>query len=176
VPPYHIFSQKTLFELCTFLPVDEPQLLAVHGMGKVRVASYGAEILAAIQAYCAETGAEPTTDILAEREPRIRKPKKPKGETRKISFALFKAGRSITQIAEERGLTANTVEGHLATYVASGELAITEVIPEEKYLELKQAMAATTYHSLSELKSQIDDKFTFGEIRMVMKVQEREGV
>ncbi|PSR12460.1 MAG: helicase [Bacteroidetes bacterium] len=173
VPPFHIFSQKSLFELCTFLPIDEPQLLAVHGMGKVRVEKYGAEILAAIQAYCAETGAEPTEDILADREPRIRKPKKPKGETQKISFDLFKASRSIAEIAEERGLTANTIEGHLATYVAKGELAITEVIPEEKYLELKQAMAATTYASLSELKSQIDDKFTFGEIRMVMKELER---
>ena len=91
----------------------------------------------------------------------------------KISFDLFKASRSIAEIAEERGLTANTIEGHLATYVAKGELAITEVIPEEKYLELKQAMAATTYASLSELKSQIDDKFTFGEIRMVMKELER---
>src|SRR5690606_38371796 len=35
VPPYVIFTQKSLYDLCEMLPVNTKQLLTVSGMGKV---------------------------------------------------------------------------------------------------------------------------------------------
>src|SRR5690606_4797905 len=52
VPPYVIFTQKSLYDLCELLPMNTKQLLTVSGMGNVRVEKYGAEILEIIKTYC----------------------------------------------------------------------------------------------------------------------------
>jgi hypothetical protein len=52
-------------------------------------------------------------------------------------------------------------------FVASGDLEITDLMPEKKYLELKKIMESSKFENFSELKSKIDDKFTYSEIRMV---------
>lgn len=49
VPPYVVFSDKTLAELCTVQPKSEAQLLDVSGIGPMKLEKYGAQILAAIR-------------------------------------------------------------------------------------------------------------------------------
>ena len=58
-------------------------------------------------------------------------PKKIKEETKKISYDLFKEGKSISQIAEERKLSITTIEGHLAYYVGTGEIPINKFVSQE---------------------------------------------
>lgn len=158
VPPYQVFTQKALFEMCQFLPTNLRELRAIADIGKVRVEKYGAIILDVIQDYCMEKG-------ITIRETSSRIPKK--SGTQQISFDLFKSGMSIFEIAKERNLTPGTIHTHLATFLALGEIKINELMPEEKYLELKKLMETIPHESFSELKSQIDEKFTYGELRMV---------
>jgi ATP-dependent DNA helicase RecQ len=49
VPNYMIFSDKTLYDLVERLPESEAALLEVFGMGEVKVARYGTDILAVIE-------------------------------------------------------------------------------------------------------------------------------
>lgn len=49
IPNYMIFSDKTLYDLVERLPKSKGALLEVFGMGEVKVARYGADILAAIE-------------------------------------------------------------------------------------------------------------------------------
>jgi ATP-dependent DNA helicase RecQ len=49
VPNYMIFSDKTLYDLVKRLPKSKADLLEVFGMGEVKVARYGADVLAAIE-------------------------------------------------------------------------------------------------------------------------------
>ena len=82
-------------------------------MGKTRIEKYGSEILKVIVDYCDENDFETSNDISVFEE---LKPKKPKGDTKKISLELFKAGKSIDQIALERELNSTTIFGHLAEF------------------------------------------------------------
>lgn len=74
---------------------------------------------------------------------------------------------SIAEIAKERGFTVGTIERHLSTFLATGEIRITELMPVEKYLELKKIMETEDYKGFGDLKSKIDDKFTYSDLRMV---------
>ncbi|MEE9362322.1 MAG: helix-turn-helix domain-containing protein [Cellulophaga sp.] len=162
VEVYQIFTQKSLYEMCEILPTTAKQLKAINGMGKVRVEKYGAEIMAAIQRYCDKNSIDSKEDVPE------KKPLK-KGESDTISYNLFKTGLSIIEISKERNLVSGTIESHLMKFVLSGELAITELIPEKKYLELKSIFKKTKYESITELKNKIDAKFTYNELRMVSR-------
>ncbi len=159
---YQIFTQKSLYEMCETLPTTTKQLRAINGMGKVRVQKYGEEILDAIQRYCDTNSIEPKEDVPEKKTSK-------KGQTHIISLQLFKEGLSVPEIATKRGLVNGTIEAHLIKYVATGELEITDLMPEEKYLELKKIMQKTKYEGTNDLKHKIDDKFTYNEIRMVGK-------
>jgi uncharacterized protein YpbB len=47
------------------------------------------------------------------------------------SLELFKSGKPIEEIAEQRGLAVSTVQGHLAQFVLSGELEPQQLIAQE---------------------------------------------
>ncbi|WP_178984295.1 helix-turn-helix domain-containing protein [Winogradskyella helgolandensis] len=162
---YQIFNQKSLYAMCETLPISKTELLEIHGMGKTRVEKYGDQILGVIKAYCDENDIAFSDDVSVFKD---LEPKKKKGDTKKISLDLFKAGKSIDQIALERELNSNTIFGHLASFTSSGEIKVTDLMSKANYLELKKVIPTKTFETLSDLKHQIDDKFTFGEIRLVL--------
>ncbi len=49
VPPYVVFSDKTLAELCSVRPRSERQLLEISGIGPMKLEKYGKQILNAIR-------------------------------------------------------------------------------------------------------------------------------
>ncbi|TGV00583.1 helix-turn-helix domain-containing protein [Flavivirga rizhaonensis] len=164
---YQVFTQKALYDMCETLPTNKKELLQVNGMGKVRVEKYGSAILEVIRAYCDEHDIETSTasEIDFFEDP---KPKRKKGDTKKISLDLFKAGKSADAIALERDLNVNTIMGHLASFIPSGEVKITDLISKTHYEELKTIIPKTKFENLSDLKHKIDAKYTYGELRLVV--------
>ncbi|MBF8150282.1 helix-turn-helix domain-containing protein [Winogradskyella sp. F6397] len=163
---YQIFSQKSLYAMCETLPSNTKELLEIHGMGKTRVKKYGVEILQVIKAYCDDNDIEFSNEVSVFEDV---KPKKRKPNTRKLSLDLFKAGKSIDQIALERQLNSNTIFGHLADFIASGEVKITDLMSSTHFKELKEIIPTLTFENLSDLKHQIDDKYSYGELRLVLQ-------
>lgn len=54
VPPYVIFADSTLREMCESLPRNRMDMLNVKGVGEVKYEKYGAQFLAVIQSYLQE--------------------------------------------------------------------------------------------------------------------------
>lgn len=52
MPPYIIFSDATLTELATYLPLKMDHLERISGFGEVKMERYGAAFLEAVQDYC----------------------------------------------------------------------------------------------------------------------------
>lgn len=163
---FQIFTQKSLYTMCETLPTTKAELKQIHGMGKTRIEKYGTEILNIINSYCEENDIE-ISQISSEFE--TTKPKKIKGDTKKISLELFKKGKSIQEIADERELNVTTITGHLANFISSGEVSITDLISERHYKELNELIPNKTFENLSDLKHQLDEKYTYGEIRLVLE-------
>ena len=111
LPPYVVFSDRSLTEMATCFPQSEASFLAIHGVGRRKLAQYGERFLAAIRAYCAEHG-------LAERPKTAapaastREPIVPKSRTEEVG-RLFAAGQSVAEIGAMFGVTRGTVVQHL---------------------------------------------------------------
>ncbi|WP_405573105.1 helix-turn-helix domain-containing protein [Winogradskyella sp. Asnod2-B02-A] len=162
---FQIFTQKSLYAMCEILPITKEELKEVHGMGKTRIEKYGGEILNVIKTYCEENDIETLKDLPVIKELNT---KSNKGDSKKISLELFKSGKSIDQIALERELNVNTIFGHLACFITSKEIAITDLMSKAHYSELKKIIPTKTFENLSDLKHQLDDKFSYGELRIVV--------
>lgn len=94
--------------------------------------------------------------------------KKPKEDTRAISLEMYKQGKSIEEIAKERGFVMSTIETHLMQYIPTGEVDITAFADEDVCKRLSSYLAN---HSDSigsaEIRAAFDDEFSYVQIRAV---------
>ncbi|HEV2479789.1 MAG TPA: helix-turn-helix domain-containing protein [Puia sp.] len=113
--------------------------------------------------------AEPASTGSAALGKEPRSGKHQKGDTNRISLALFREGVGIAEIASRRGLTSSTIEGHLASFVLTGEVDIRELVPEHKIGPICEAIETVGGVSLGPIRSRLGDGYTFGEIKAVMQ-------
>jgi hypothetical protein len=144
LPIYIVAGTKTLVEMADYLPQNEKDLLQIHGFGPAKVEKYGKSFIELITVYCKENKLETCMSEKAttkhdkkekkekEIKEKVKKEKKPSGETFRITLELFNAGKTIHEIAEERGLAFSTIASHLSRYVNMGQLDINTFISEEK--------------------------------------------
>ena len=172
---YMVLPTRSLLELAEKLPLNNAQLKKIHGIGKGRANQYGAELISLIESYCAENDISTDSLLMPEEEEKPAKPPKP--DTKKLSFELFQSGKTVQEIAEERGLVTSTIEGHLAHFISQGELSAADVIPEEAVVKIRQFLTGhPEVTTLSEVRSHFDNAYSFGEIKMVMaEVQKAES-
>lgn len=160
IPPFQVFTQKTLFELCELLPMDKSQLIKVNGMGKIRVNKYGDEILEIINDYAKANNLKSQIEIV--------EIEKDKRNTKDITFDLYKEGLNTEEIAAKRGLVIGTIEGHLSHFVTQGDIEITELFSGKKLEKAKRIINATGLDNLSKVKEVVEDEYTWGELRMIV--------
>ena len=92
-----------------------------------------------------------------------------KGDSQNETLELFRAGKSIYQIAETRGLALSTVESHLATLIRLGEVSVEQVVEKEKLQNILSILQSKSEPSLSAVKSKLGSDYSYGEIRSVVK-------
>ena len=90
---------------------------------------------------------------------------KDKTPTAEISYEMYKEGKSIQVIAEERGLVEGTIESHLASYVQKGLLDIHDFLKPTKLKAIMKCYAQGMTKS-GEIKSALPNSYTWGEIKM----------
>lgn len=91
-----------------------------------------------------------------------------KVDTKAESFRLFKDGKSVLEIAKERKLTQQTIEGHLAHYVRTGEVDINKLVNQEKIRLIEAAAKEFDEGTLTPLKEKLGEGVSYGEIRLVL--------
>ena len=122
VPPYIIFSDKTLHEMCRRYPVVLPEMAAITGVGDAKLERYGDEFIRDIKAYLNEN---PDISIQESRFSDIPSDAvgavKTKGETFEKTYELFKQGLSIGKIAKARSLAESTITSHIEQLILDGK-------------------------------------------------------
>jgi len=167
VPAYRVLHQRTLVQIAVHLPGTLAELKRVRGIGKRLAVRYGEELTALVADYRREHGIE-SVDLPEPARPEPREKKKPKEDTRKITLEAFQRGLTIPHIADERGLANATIEGHLAHFVARGELEIHDVVSEDKRRAIEEQVERTRSRSLKELREALGGDCSYGEIKLVL--------
>ncbi|KRD62851.1 helicase [Flavobacterium sp. Root935] len=115
------------------------------------------------------------TDIFRTEEPVVRyKPAKAdknelktaKKTTVEETYDLWLEKNSVEDIARMRKLNVQTIEGHLIRLIQAKKIEITDVLPYDKILALREAFEFYQEESLSGLKEKHGDEFTWDELKM----------
>lgn len=171
VPPYVVFSDATLVEMAAYLPQNDAEMHKISGVGDLKFDRYGADFLDAVREYCGENGL--TSRIYLKSPKRERKPRTKRDsdgrDTYSISLEMFRDGKTVYEIARMRGVQPSTVEGHLARFVASGELELEELVPASKVEPIRNAILKFNESgALSPIKEFLGEDYSYGEIRAVI--------
>jgi ATP-dependent DNA helicase RecQ len=110
VPPYVVFSDRTLIELAAHRPATPAALLAIHGVGQVKADRYGAAFLEAIREYSGRP-----SDVSAPRTA----PLSPSALSETMADE-FHAGASPTEIADRHQVRLATIVKRLTRFVTRG--------------------------------------------------------
>lgn len=154
VPAFYILSNKVLDNIAAYLPHTQEELLEVPGIGPAKAEGYGAAILKIVQENCDGTSAvrspkaneqetaaldkfRQSTPEAAHTIPQTKQESKaanadaPKIPSQQISFDMFRSGKTVEEIAAERGMSPSTIETHLCKYVESGDIDVRKIVPED---------------------------------------------
>ena len=173
VPAYTIAHNKTLKAIAQAKPVTLTALKEVEGMGVKSVKRFGAEILDIVLRFMGEDPENADFGEMPE-EP-MKKEKKPKGETYRITKEMFDSGMSVEAIAKERGLAVSTIYGHFAHLVEQGLLEASQFVGEEKYNEILDYFESTFDPQINTAREVLGENYNYGEIRAVLVELIREG-
>lgn len=95
--------------------------------------------------------------------------KLPKGETKRISLQLFQEGKTVREIAKARGLVTATIEGHLISFIPSGEISVDNFVSFEKVktiLDFYRKNPDCT--KLNDAKTALGKDFSYVEIKAAL--------
>jgi ATP-dependent DNA helicase RecQ len=170
LPPYIIFSDATLIEMATWLPLTEDDMRRIMSVGDAKWQKYGRDFLAEIRKYCSNHGLTTRTDLKQSSRSRKKRTRRSDGRnTFEISLDLFRQGRSVDEIAGIRDLTTSTVETHLALFIPTGKVQLDELVAEHKLTPIREAiMKHGGEGGLGVIKSELGDEYSYGEIRAVI--------
>jgi uncharacterized protein YpbB/energy-coupling factor transporter ATP-binding protein EcfA2 len=163
VPAYTILSQVALLGITNLLPVTSEQLLQVSGVGKMTLSRYGKQLLEMVEQCIRQYAYQPPKQTILPQETK----KEPKIKTGEQTFLLFKQGKSLSEIAEERNLAVSTIEGHLLPYLQNGEIEINRLVDSEKQEKIAAAFSANPQATLSEIKAIVGEEYSWAELRFV---------
>ena len=177
MPIYMIANQNALKEIATYLPFSKKDLMKLSGFGKTKAEKYGDDILDVVKDYCERNNLNSNMSEKEENPKKERKenPREEKIASNIISFNLFKEGKSIEEIAKERDYAVTTIEGHLASFVANGEVDINKIVSEERQLLIKEVVKKFGNESFKTLKENLPADISYGEIRMVIAASKPGG-
>ncbi|MCR9253863.1 MAG: DNA helicase RecQ [bacterium] len=176
--PYMIFSDATLKQLSTYLPLQHSDLMQITGFGQVKIQKFGMEVLQIIRNYAAERDLSTRMHLKKGIKSPVVKKKtetsRRSGGTQDVTYKLYKDGMSIEEIVSNRNLSLSTIENHLSTFIESGDLAIDELVSSENQDLIRKQIDIHGWVSLRSLKDNLPDNIDYGQIRWVVSDVRRE--
>jgi hypothetical protein len=168
LPVYMICSVESIEMMSNALPQNLDDLEKIPGFGKHRLKKFGKEFLNIIQEYCNLNnlkGNMQNMPVKRVRKSSVVSEKKP--DTKKITFDLFRQGKTLIEIAKDRNLAQSTIEGHLAFYIENGSLLITELMTEERKKIVETILKENPVLTYSQVRANYPD-INYSEIRWIV--------
>ena len=158
MPAYAVFSDATLRQIESEMPTNEKELLAIDGVGKVKLEKYGKRFINAILTFANNKYAA------------IKKV-----STYQITLEMHQKGLSLDEIAIERKLSEATILSHFSKLYLDGiDIDLMQYVTEDEIykienakIELDNPVAMKTYFDYFE------EQIGYGKIRIALTILEK---
>ncbi|ULT57800.1 DNA helicase RecQ [Neobacillus drentensis] len=161
VPPFVIFSDAALKDMCAKQPKTNEEFLQVSGVGEHKLQKYGLEFIQAIRKFLEENPEYQSEEVPASNPPK-KSAKRAVRDSHLETYSLYNENLSLNEIAEKRDLSLKTVEEHIIQCAQQGmEVEFTELIPGEYLPLLEQAVEAAGRSRLKPIKELLPEEVSY---------------
>ncbi|MDH3981864.1 MAG: RQC domain-containing protein, partial [Kiritimatiellaceae bacterium] len=177
IPPFVIFSDRTLREMALYFPDTEEQMSGISGVGAAKLSKYGDTFMTIIEMFKLMHPEEVEKRAILQVPVKVKKKKKKSGQTIKETLKMAKQGLSMEAISELRGLSEGTISMHVEKLVEEGqgnELEVDQLMDPEHRIyceELFNKMGGASMKSIIEASG---NKVTYADLRVVRAFMQSE--
>jgi ATP-dependent DNA helicase RecQ len=165
VPPFIIFSDRSLVEMAIYYPQSRESFSRMYGVGRAKLEKYADHFLPLICEYC-------SAQQIAEKS-KLRPAGSRGGSKGQQVGRAYQSGQSIDGLAAELGIKRSTVLNHLQKYLWTGNS-----LPAEGFLDVSglpaetqaQVLAAYETHGADYLRpvyEAMDEAVSYDELRIM---------
>ncbi len=174
VPPYIIFSDTTLREMCRYYPATLSDMKSISGVGDAKLQRYGTDFMEEMKSYLDENPGIKVPDRGPSATPEIQPKKKLKGDTFEKTFELFIKGLPIAEIAKARNLATSTITGHMERMIREDrDIDIDRLVDPSKRDEIEKVFSNLGMGSLGPLVEHFSGRVSFDEAKLVRAHMQR---
>ncbi|MEH2073989.1 MAG: DNA helicase RecQ [Nostoc sp.] len=171
VPPYVIFHDSTLKLMVQVQPQNLVEFAKLSGVGSHKLAQYGEKFITEICAYRQEKGLQNKSA-----KNNYVSSSNSSSYTELQTLQLHQQGLNISQIAQKRNLSPATVSNHLEKLIEKNQpVDLNQLIPLEHQQKIWKVLEVLGDISLTPIKEQLGESYTFDEIRLVRCKWRREN-
>ena len=188
IPPYMVFSDRTLREMARRYPTEENDMLAIHGVGPRLFGKYGAAFLSAVRNYVMQQGRQseemgwpeearrpgPQPEPPAPAAETDRGTQTPPKTQRRVA-ELLQQGWRLERIAEKLGLSVPAVGRELPSLAQSGEpVPVEEILPAPRIDRIRAVLPENLSEVTAEsVKEKLPDSIELWEIQLVLASEKK---
>ncbi len=170
VPPYVVFQDSTLKLMAQLQPTTITEFGKLSGVGSHKLAQYGDKFLTEIRAYRQEKGLVDAPQVSF--TPSLGLP----SDTEIFTFQLHKQGLSVAEIAKKRNIRPTTIIRHLADLIEKNQpVDLNQLVSLEHQQKIWQVLEVLGDISLTPIREQLGESYSFDEIRLVRGKWRREN-
>jgi len=171
LPPFMIFHDDSLKEMAAYFPMDQENFLKINGVGQAKYENYGELFIKEIQSFVENNEIEirerPERDVNPVRETTSNK--ESKGGSHETTYESFIKGQSIDEIATARGLSLNTVLGHLMRCDQEGKTVDwSGFIDQTKEAQILDVIEKVGLDALKPIKESLPATCSYDDIKIVI--------
>jgi ATP-dependent DNA helicase RecQ len=175
LPPYAIFSDRTLNEMAYYFPHSQENLLRIHGVGQAKLDKYGEHFLNMIGQYCQQHKIEEVPNTQTASKATVSKNSSANSNSRSAEIvSAYQAGQSILSLSEQFKVKDGTIINHLYRYVQDGHKFAkpTQLLEQSglSQIHIDSALAAFSEHSYERLKpiyDSLNEQVTYDQLHLL---------
>ncbi|MEM9091191.1 MAG: DNA helicase RecQ [Cyanobacteria bacterium P01_F01_bin.53] len=168
VPPYIVFADASLRQMAQNRPQTSAAFSKISGVGSRKLSQYGEAFTKAIQDFCQANNLEerpPETTVTPTHEPVT---KSDITTTQLTTYQLYQEGHSLPDIALQRDVRLNTINGHIAKLIEAGyDIDLDRLVSTERQTAINKAIEKAGPHSLRNIREVTGETYDYQEITLV---------
>ena len=169
VPAYVVFSDVALRQMAREYPASEREFSRISGVSAVRLRDFGAAFMREIAEHLRTSprqtfaraqvrGSEPRREGRTQRE---------LGDSAALTLRSFREGKSVEEIAGERGLVVGTIASHLAFAAEAGEdVDLARFLTPEQEKEIEAAFEGIGWQNIVGARERLGERYEYGVLRI----------
>ncbi|MEG4352860.1 DNA helicase RecQ [Microcoleus sp. LAD1_D3] len=166
VPPYVVFADKSLRDMAEKRPQNLTEFEEVYGVGSNKRDKYGKVFLEAIRTFCQEQGLP--SGAASSEVANLPNLSNVASYSQMQTWELYRQGLTVQGIANARGMSPNTISGHLIELMEMGrEVDINLLVESERQQAIVYAIEVMGDEKLRAIYDFLEERYTFEEIKFV---------